>query len=342
MTSAVLGQARDFLLKGKYSELSVGVIGDVAIDVYVQGSVDRISPEAPVPVLLVEKSFEKLGCAANVVENLLSLEKNLQLKVQLLSVVGQDEAGDKLKKILAQRSTQLGTQLITDATRPTIQKTRFIAGTQHQLLRVDFESSRALDAEVEAALLAKIDQAQVAGWIVQDYAKGLLSPNVMARLVENSKKRKIPLFIDPHRNTPPSRYRGATLITPNVAESEALLGGRSLHKGRDDKEVSEACAELKEKLDLEMLLMTRSQYGMTLLDKQNKIHHFPALSRAVFDVTGAGDTVVALFVASVLRGASLELAGTLATAAASVVVGKVGAATASVDEILAELEHFPI
>ncbi len=342
MTEVFLGQAKTFLKESHRSRATLGVIGDVALDVYIQGSVDRISPEAPVPVLQVERSFEKLGCAANVVENLLALAKSFQLGVEIIGLVGRDEAGQKIRQHLASRDAALKCHWLEDPSRPTIQKTRFLAGSQHQLLRVDYEKTHPLDSEIENLLIEKIEGAssRVQGWIVQDYSKGLLSPRVMQKLLTAAKKHKIPVFVDPHRNTPPEFYRGVTLLTPNVAESESLLG-RTLHKGQDNEEIAAACLEIKDKLQLEMVLLTRSQYGMTLLDGKNQIHHFPAISRAVFDVTGAGDTVVAVFGASLLCGASLEVAGSLATAAASVVVAKVGTATASPDEILAELDHFP-
>ncbi len=344
MTPSLIGQARDFLSKGnsKSKGASIGVIGDLALDRYIFGSVDRISPEAPVPVLHVDRHFDKPGCAANVCENLAALREAFQLKVDVLGVVGDDEAGTKLLGQMLGHGKNFELRVVKDPSRPTTLKTRYMAGAQHQLLRVDVEDTANLSAESEKEFLknfyACIDDLD--GLLIQDYAKGLLSEKILSEILRVASEKKIPSLVDPNRNTPGHFYKGATLITPNIAETEILLG-RSLKKGENNEIVAEACADLKKNYDLKMAMITRSQHGITLLDAEDQIHHFPAISRAVFDVTGAGDTVMAVFAGAYLSGASIPVACTLATAAASVVVAKVGTATASVQEILDELEHFP-
>jgi len=345
MTPPLIGQARDFLTRpnSKTSGARVGVIGDLALDRYIFGSVERISPEAPVPVLHVERHFDKPGCAANVCENLAALKEAFKLKVDVLGVVGADSSGLDLINRLAAHGSDFSVHVVKDPARPTILKTRYMAGAQHQLLRVDVEDTAHLTPAAEKEFLKNFyaTLGSVNGLIIQDYAKGLLSEKLLREVLDAARAKKIPTLVDPNRNTPGHFYKGATLITPNIAESEALLG-RSLKKGANDNEVADACFELKKRLSLEMVMITRSQYGITLVDAADVVRHFPAISRAVFDVTGAGDTVVSVFAGAYLSGASIPVACILATAAASVVVAKVGTATASVQEILDELNHFPM
>lgn len=340
MTWEWVGQASAFLQNRTAKLGGVGVVGDLCLDRFVFGSVDRISPEAPVPVLWAERSVEKPGCAANVAENLLALRSAFDFNVELLGVVGADVMGEKLAKLLERSTWSFKPRILHDPKRPTTVKTRYLAGSQHQMLRVDEESLRPLDSDMDANFFEESETLLASGLkslVIQDYAKGLFTGDRLPRFIEMARARNIFTIVDPHRSSPVESYRGASLITPNVAEAETMLG-RSLHKGTDDAEVAEACRELKKKLRLQMAVITRSAHGMTLVDDKDDIHHFPAIARAVFDVTGAGDTVAAMLGFAFAGGASAEVACTLATAAASVVVAKVGTATAQVDEILKELD----
>ncbi len=339
MSPDLVNESRSWI-QPKSRAARVGVIGDLCLDRFVFGSVDRISPEAPVPVLHVDRRVDRLGCAANVCTNLASLKDAFQLEQEVYSVVGADEIGREVRRQLRELGPGLKEHLIEDASRPTTLKTRFLAGAHHQMLRVDDENTHALDAASETKLLASLKAAlpSMKVLIVQDYAKGLLSERLLPQVLQAARAAGVLTLLDPNTRTPSDRYRGADLITPNVHEAEILLGGVALHKGRDDERIAEACRELKRRLDLRMCLITRSAHGMTFLDERDQAFHFPAISRSVFDVTGAGDTVVAVLAAALACGASPQVACILATAAASVVVAKVGTATASAAEIAGELE----
>jgi D-beta-D-heptose 7-phosphate kinase / D-beta-D-heptose 1-phosphate adenosyltransferase len=339
VSETVLRDFRSFL-KSARKETSLGIVGDLCLDRFVFGSVDRISPEAPVPVLHQERVEERLGCTANVCTNIAALGDALPVAQQLFSVVGDDALGHSLEAMLGAVGPTLRARLVRDKTRPTTLKTRFLAGSQHQLLRVDDESSQALATDLSEKLLAHLVEAMPSFgvMIVQDYAKGLLSSKFLNACLEEARAQKVFTLVDPHRKTPASAYRGASLLKPNVQEAEILLGGNfSLEKGRDDTRVEEAAQRLRDQLDVANVLITRSGHGMTLLPETGPVRHFPALARSVYDVTGAGDTTVAVLGAFLAAGAPIELACAVSVAAASVVVAKVGTATASLDEIEAEL-----
>jgi D-beta-D-heptose 7-phosphate kinase/D-beta-D-heptose 1-phosphate adenosyltransferase len=320
----------------------LGIVGDLCVDRFVFGAVDRISPEAPVPVLLQERIDERLGCTANVCTNIHSLSPQLKIQQHLFSVIGSDDLGQSLLRQLRELDASIRLGVIEDSQRPTTLKTRFLAGSQHQLLRVDSESTQPLPSQLEAQLLNQILDAAPSFkvLVLQDYAKGLLSPTLLSSLLSEMRKKGVFTIVDPHRKTSAQAYVGASLIKPNVQEAEVLLGGHfSLDRGRDNDRVAEGARLLKKALSAENILITRSAYGMTLLDSQDQVTHFPALARSVFDVTGAGDTTVAVLAACVAAGASLKLAISAAVAASSVVVAKVGTATASIEEIVSELER---
>ncbi len=346
MTSELLGQAQDLISKKQKSAKGVGIVGDLALDRFIFGGVERISPEAPVPVLLVERQQEKLGCAANVAANLAELKSNWDFPLYVTGVIGEDVNGKALLGSLKALHSDLHADVLVDSSRPTTVKTRFLAGSrdhvgfQHQLLRVDEESKHNLSSELATRLVKHVESIlpKISVLVIQDYAKGVLSLETFQAILALAKKHHVLTIVDPNRNTPAQAYVGAGLITPNVSEAEAFLG-RSLSKGADHKIIEQACHELKEKMKLQMCMITRSAHGMTLLDEDNTIHHFPSIARAVYDVTGAGDTVVAVLAASLSVGATMSAACVLATAAAGVVVAKVGTATASHSEIAKELHR---
>jgi rfaE bifunctional protein kinase chain/domain len=250
-------------------------------------------------------------------------------------VLGTDETARSLKRLFTEMSKTLKMEFIEDAERTTPRKTRFIAGSQHQMLRVDEESTSPLSPAREDEFLRKLDSflSNVSVLILQDYAKGLLTPRLFKKIFESCRAKGIFTIVDPNLNTPPEHYIGADLITPNVNEAEALLGAKKLARGESDQVVEQGLRELKKKLQLPNVMITRSRYGLSLLDSSDRVYHFPTLARAVYDVTGAGDTVVATVAAALANGADLSLASTLAIAASGVVVSKVGTATASLQEI---------
>lgn len=319
----------------------ITVVGDMAVDRFVFGNVDRISPEAPVPVLLVERFEDKAGCAANVVRNLASLEKQLSFESHLLGIIGEDPGSLKLISLLGEACPNLKKHLKKDPDWITPVKTRYIAGSQHQLLRVDEERSdwvlknpRSFPEEWKTSLK------ESSLLLCQDYAKGLLRESFFAEAIKLAKENGIPVLVDPNRNTPPHWYTGATLLTPNIDEAERLCG-RSLERGQSEELVLAAAKEICEKLSLDSILITRGKHGMLGYQRKGKSFAFPSFAKEVFDVTGAGDTVIANLGVFMALGLDLMLSAYLANAAASVVVSKVGTAVASLDEIKSILETLP-
>ena len=305
------------------STARVLVIGDVMLDRYWFGQTGRISPEAPVPVVQMEDSEDRPGGAANVALNLAALG----LRPTLVGMVGTDDAGDQIGHELA--NAGVNAQLVRVPERPTITKLRVLARHQ-QLLRVDFERpfNDVDPAAMEAAVAAVIGDADVV--ILSDYAKGALADP--QRFVRMAREAGIRVLVDPkgHDFTP---YRGADLLTPNLGEFEAVAGRCS----SEAELVERGRAKLRE-LELGALLVTRGEAGMTLVRDEGEPVHLPARAREVFDVTGAGDTVIATLGAALAAARPLPQAVALANAAAGLVVGRLGAATVSAPELLAEME----
>ena len=293
------------------------VVGDVMLDRYWFGEVSRISPEAPVPVVLIAREEQRLGGAANVAWNC----KALGARTRLLTVVGRDEPGEQLTRLL--RKEGIEASLHRDAKLDTTQKLRVIARKQ-QLLRIDFEKPPS--REVLAAKLEEFRGA-LAGCdvvILSDYGKGGLTHiTEMIRAARRADKR---VLADP-KGDDYSRYKGASIITPNLAELREVVG-----RWKDEKDLKSRAAALREKLGLEALLLTRGEEGMTLFKKNGSVT-ISAEAREVFDVTGAGDTVIAALAVMLAAGAGLEAAVRLANRAAGIVVGKLGTATASREEL---------
>lgn len=306
------------------------VIGDVMLDELVRGDVTRISPEAPVPVLAVSGRTSAAGGAANAAANVASLGG----KVTLVGVVGDDEAGRQLASRLSEASID-AKGLVIDPSRPTTQKTRIVARNQ-QIVRIDSESSTPLGLETEAAVVAAVAAMLEAAdaCIVSDYAKGVITPRVVRELVAGARVRGIPVVVDPKRKDF-SVYAGATVVTPNTGELEAAAG-RSCATTED---VLAAAGSLMGPLGGAALLATRGASGMSLFEAGRAPVHVPARARAVFDVTGAGDTVVGTIALALACRIPLHEAIELASAAAAIVVSKVGTATVSLAELRAELEH---
>lgn len=338
MSQAWVGQARELLTKSSPSG-AVAVLGDLGLDKYIFGAVDRVSPEAPVLVLHAEKEDVRLGCAANVVRNLSELGDSMVSSIGVYGVAGDDLAADQLcSKIEALRGLN-DVCVLRDSSRPTILKTRFIAGSHHQLLRCDVESSAPVSDSLKSDLKQRMSSSgtRYQTLVIEDYGKGLFTGTWLPEMIQWCQANEVISMIDPNRNTNPMMYAGADLITPNVLEAEILLG-RSLKKGASDETAEAAAREIQKKLSIKNVVLKRSAYGMTLLQENGQITHFRAEAKEVFDVTGAGDTVIAVLAACHSLGASLEVSTFLANLAAGIVVGKAGAATVKVAELLERLD----
>lgn len=295
------------------------VVGDVMLDRYWFGDVSRISPEAPVPVIKVDRVEERPGGAANVARNCASLGAS----VALLSVVGADEAGQALARLLAQ--SNIDASLYQDAQLSTTVKLRAIA-RQQQLLRIDFENWP--NHEVLHAKLAEFSERlpHCDLVILSDYGKGGLTH--IAEMIGQARLAGKPVLVDP-KGDDYRRYAGATVITPNRAELKQVVG-----QWCDEADLSRRVHTLRQDLGLDALLLTRSEEGMSLFDASGQIHE-PAQAREVYDVSGAGDTVIATLAVMLASGMNLSAAMAVANRAAGIVVGKLGTATCSLDELKA-------
>jgi rfaE bifunctional protein kinase chain/domain len=293
------------------------IVGDVMLDRYWFGEVSRISPEAPVPVVKVDRSEERPGGAANVARN----AAGLGARVALLSVVGTDDAGRSLERLLGESGIECS--LHQDAKLSTTVKLRVVA-RQQQLLRIDFEN--APDHEVLEAKLADFES-RLAGCdvvILSDYGKGGLTH--ITEMIVRARAAGKKVLVDP-KGEDYARYAGATLLTPNRSELRQVVGS-----WRDEEELEQKAGRLRAELNLEALLVTRSEEGMTLFTAAGR-EHVPAVAREVYDVSGAGDTVIATLAVMLGSGLSLPQAMQQANLAAGVVVGKLGTATCSLDEL---------
>jgi len=301
-----------------FQQARVLVVGDVMLDRYWHGKATRISPEAPVPVVRVGTREDRPGGAGNVALNIAALGA----AASLVGIVGDDEAGEELQERL-QAAGVLCAFARCDAA-PTITKLRVISQHQ-QLLRVDFEQDFHVDAvaALEERALALLPETQVL--VLSDYNKGALRHT--QPLIQAARARGLPVIVDPKGNDF-SKYRGATLITPNLSEFEAIVG-----KCHSEEELSSRGLRLLAELELEALLITRGEHGMTLLRSGQPELHMPTRAQEVFDVTGAGDTVVAVLAAALAAGAALDVGTALANLAAGLAVGKLGTAAISGPEL---------
>ena len=301
----------------------VVVVGDAMLDVYLRGDVERISPEAPVPVVRVRERRDALGGAANVAQNVLAVEA----QCALVAAVGNDIAGERLRQLLA----GLGgaTDALVTVARPTTTKTRLVARSQ-QLLRFDEEEDADLgDGDVDRVLATLTDALATADAVIlEDYNKGVLVPRVIERTIALAKERNVPVVVDPKfRNF--FSYRGATVFKPNRRELEQALGAAV------DLAHPAALPATLERLDVAHLLLTLSEHGMALVSRGGDITRIPTTAREVYDVVGAGDTVTAYLALMLAAGADAREAAVIANYAAGVEVGKLGAATVTPTEVLA-------
>ena len=295
------------------------VVGDAMLDRYWFGAVDRISPEAPVPVVRVDREEERLGGAANVALNV----QTLGARATLLTVVGDDEPARRLRALLEQHG--VGALLGSDPKLFTIVKLRVI-GRAQQLIRIDFESQP--DHEVLATMLADYDRAlpEHGAVLFSDYGKGGLAH--IPTMIASARAQNKPVLVDP-KGSDYTRYAGASVITPNRAELAQVIGAWS-----SEAQLAERAQNLRRELQLEAVLLTRSEEGMSLFDDAGSAH-VPAEAREVFDVTGAGDTVIATLAAMLAAGLGLRAAMPIANRAGSIVVGKFGTASVNFGELFA-------
>ncbi|MBX3278577.1 MAG: D-glycero-beta-D-manno-heptose-7-phosphate kinase [Acidobacteria bacterium] len=301
------------------------VVGDLMLDEFIWGEVRRISPEAPVPVVEVRRESWHPGGAGNVVSNLLALGA----EASIVGVIGEDEAGERLRE----RSRQSGANvsgLVADPSRPTTWKTRIVAHSQ-QMLRFDREAKRPVENAIEDRMLAGFRDvlAGAEAVILSDYEKGALTPRLLRAVIEESRAAGIPVCLDPKLKNW-AHYRGVDVITPNQLEAERASGIEIA----DDAALDEAARWIRRSLDCRCVLVTRGEHGMSLLDDAGNLGHIPTVAREVYDVTGAGDTVIAALALAMAAGAGIADAAGIANYAAGIVVGKVGTATVSREELI--------
>ncbi|NME36266.1 D-glycero-beta-D-manno-heptose-7-phosphate kinase [Fusobacterium sp. FSA-380-WT-3A] len=305
-----------------FRKVRLAVIGDIMLDDYLIGSVDRISPEAPVPVVLIKKEKFVLGGAGNVINNLATLGA----KSYCYGVVGDDIDGDRLMKFMKNLGVDVS-GIIRSEERPTVVKRRVLGGSQ-QLLRLDWEDPTDINVILEEAILEKFSQAldNIDGIILSDYDKGVLTPKVSKEIIKMARKKGKIVVVDPKPSNV-ENYIGASSMTPNRKEAELCLGKPK------KKTIDEIGTEIREKIKLENLLMTRSEEGVSLYE-EDKVTNIPTFAKEVYDVTGAGDTVISVYTLAKAAGATWEEAAKIANTAAGVVVGKIGTSTVTVEEII--------
>ncbi|MEY2663114.1 MAG: hypothetical protein RIQ35_1432 [Pseudomonadota bacterium] len=301
----------------QFAKTKLLVVGDVMLDRYWFGDSDRISPEAPVPVVQVSKVDERLGGAANVARNVAALGAN----TTILGVVGEDEAGNRIGELLKQSG--VNSQLEVDPKVPTTVKLRVIA-RQQQLIRLDFEENPSQTALEQK--LARFEKALGTAdvLVLSDYGKGALSQ--VATMIECARAQNKVILVDP-KGEDYEKYRGATLITPNRSELRQVVG-----RWADEDDLTQRAQELRRSLGIRALLLTRSEEGMSLFTDQG-VSHVSAQAREVFDVSGAGDTVIATLAVALAAQWPLDRAMALANRAGGIVVGKLGTATVTSEEL---------
>lgn len=301
------------------------VIGDLMLDEYVWGKTERISPEAPVQVVDVAREDLRLGGAGNVINNLVTLG----CQVHVASVLGDDGDGRRLRGMLMEKGVVADGVLLAPG-RTTSRKTRILASNQ-QMLRIDRESREPISPDQEDQLAAYV--AMVAGdcqvILISDYLKGVLTEGLLHRVIALGRERGVPVVADP-KGDDYRKYRGATLLTPNRKEAQTASGIAIV----DEASLNMAGRKLRESLDLEALVLTRSEEGMSLFFRNGQGMHLPTEAREVYDVSGAGDTVLAVLGVGLGGGLALDEAARLSNVAAGVVVGKVGTSTVTPEEIL--------
>jgi D-beta-D-heptose 7-phosphate kinase/D-beta-D-heptose 1-phosphate adenosyltransferase len=312
------------------------VAGDLMLDEFIWGKVSRISPEAPVPVVAVDRETFYPGGAANVARNL----HEFTTKTSVLGLAGEDAAGARLRDLLA--AGGIGTDGVVTRAGPTTVKTRIIARTQ-QVVRVDRELAEPAGPAQRKALLAALEAAlpETDGVILEDYGKGFFDEEMSAAIIGRARDAGCVVAVDPNPGNPLA-WRGATVIKPNRHEAFAAAGvpwSEPAAHPLEDRQLLQVGESLLAKWDADQLLVTLSELGMMLFTKDGRRHHTPTRAREVFDVSGAGDTAIALYTLALCAGASPVEASEIANHASGVVVGKLGTATLTPDELLASFQN---
>jgi len=324
-----VARIEQFLLSG-VSDCKVLVVGDVMLDIYYIGDVQRISPEAPVPIVKVAKELKTLGGAGNVATNLIQLG----CQVLLAGATGDDDNWQHLRRLMTIHNIECTG--IIKSNRPTITKTRIVAGHQ-QVVRLDFEEIAPLPEYEESRLLEWVLAALAQGVkivIVSDYGKGVCTPRVCQTIIHTCHKLAIPTIIDP-KGRKWVKYQEADYITPNIKELGKAL---ACHVDNTNELVYQYAAEARRRFNINNILVTRSDKGMSLVNHSGIIH-IPTRAQEIFDVSGAGDTVVATLGVMLAGGADIATAVKVANIAAGIVVGKVGTGPVEVDELLEAIRH---
>jgi D-glycero-beta-D-manno-heptose-7-phosphate kinase len=329
MTTALTHKRASDLLR-ILTDRNIVVLGDVMLDEFIWGDVSRVSPEAPVPVVDIRRESTHLGGAANVLANLLALGA----KATVIGVVGDDFAGERIRISVREKSaTQTDSSLIVDSSRPTTTKTRIIAQNQ-MVVRADREHRTPVNNQTEELIIraarAAIETAHVL--VVSDYDKGVVTPRILSEVLPAAYAR-IPVLIDPKmRNF--NSYRPATLVTPNHHEALRVAGLEE----DSDTTLRQAARVIRERLGCDAVLITRGDRGMMLIERDGEPVNVQTAAREVFDVTGAGDTVIATLAGALAAGASMTEAAVMANQAAGIVVGKLGTATATGAEVINSIQ----
>lgn len=315
-----------------FSSCRLVVLGDLMLDEFIWGEVRRISPEAPVPVVEVKRESWHLGGAGNVVSNLLELGAH----AVPIGIIGDDDAGRLMARCFAERGAMTD-GLIVDASRPTTRKTRIVAHSQ-QMVRADREDRSPISAGIEELIIAAFHTAlaDADAVVISDYDKGLLTPRLLETVIASTHAQGKIVCLDPKIKNFPG-YRQVDVITPNQPEAERASGVEII----DDESLMAAAQRIHQALDCSNVLITRGEHGMSLLDAHNKLSNIPTVAREVYDVTGAGDTVIATLALAMAAGATILDAAIIANHAAGIVVGKVGTATVSQAELRQALLDSP-
>lgn len=315
-------------LRNKISDIKILVIGDIMIDHYMNGTCERISPEAPVIVVDVKKEEITLGGAGNVIKNLYSFG----VKTDILSVIGTDNSGDEVVELLKVINTS-AENLIRDPNRLTSKKSRVLA-SGHQVVRIDKESKFAISAEAEKHIINYVKQniLQYNIVLVSDYLKGVLTNGVLRDVIECCRAHNVPIMVDPKGNDY-TKYNNANIIKPNKKEASAATGINITTK----QDISDVAYILKKQLNAEAVVITLSEEGMAIFDNHFEI--IPTKASEVYDVTGAGDTVLSALGVCIAAGFSIQAACAFANHAAAIVVSKVGSATTTINEVLEHIKN---
>ncbi|MGB2697213.1 MAG: D-glycero-beta-D-manno-heptose-7-phosphate kinase [Candidatus Zixiibacteriota bacterium] len=307
------------------------ILGDVMLDEYLWGSVSRISPEAPVPVVEILKETVKLGGAANVALNVQALGD----QPVLVGIVGKDKNGERVKDILKDNQLQ-GEGIFVDQDRHTTIKTRIIAHSQ-QIVRADREKTDEISPELSSKLFDFIQSRvrDIKGIIISDYGKGVINGGLLQRVIALAKDNDLFIGVDPKESHFMS-YKQVSVITPNHHEASFVFGKRI----KDEGSLKEVGWGLLERLDVESLLITRGEKGMSLFEKNKTLTHFPTVAKEVYDVTGAGDTVISAFACARAAGADFKEAALLSNHAAGIAVGELGTAQVTKQRLKDDLKDF--